>query len=464
MDFQSADNPRFSFGVELEFLVAYVPENARADATDPDASRAIQGVDVHNVVFNAIQALPGVGGEGGANRVFDSGEAAAWGWSVDMSIRLPDGLDHRAAGTTYRGVYWTAMEVQSPALWADQPESWNEVRQVCELLTNQFFTITPHCTGLHWHVGTGAEYMSVGNLRRIASVLFASDTTLAQLHPAHRRTRKYCLPNRLFSWVAAGRNANSFDRDLQIMVGDPEEAPQQLHAPVGNTDNSTFTRQVHRGTLTGYQLNPDGSWPVGLATIHAGIPRDTRTCLGEIAHASRRGVIALLMENSLLGGGLRGQRLAYNFNNLHESVLRPPHDRKRTIEFRQAAGSTNPVEVLAFGKLYVGLCQFAIALPQQLFWPLLDEIIESSADPENSDVFDLLEMMGLYSEATELQRVILGRPAGQIEDYGSLVGRPAIVFPVEEEHGEFLFGDQGPFEADAFLREAFPERFDDFAF
>lgn len=110
-----SDNARLSFGVELEFLVAYVPEDWQVDPSDPNAAKAIRGTSVHDAVWTAIQGL-GLGGIGGTHRVFqDNGEAGAWGQSRDLSIRLPEGLDVRVS--PYRGVWWAAIELQPPAFW-----------------------------------------------------------------------------------------------------------------------------------------------------------------------------------------------------------------------------------------------------------------------------------------------------------------------------------------------------------
>lgn len=169
--------------MELEFLIAYIPQGLTVTETEnPNIARAIRDEDENplRVLRDALQEITGVGHEGGANRFFNYGDEAVWNVSTDHTVRLPGGVPPR--GTIYKGVNWEAVEIQSPALWADQEESWAEVRQVCELLTNHFWTIVPNSCGLHFHVGAGEDYLSTKNLRRMAALFFAANPILIQFH------------------------------------------------------------------------------------------------------------------------------------------------------------------------------------------------------------------------------------------------------------------------------------------
>lgn len=426
-----SDNARLSFGVELEFLVAYIPQGfIVTDTENPNIARAIQDEDENplQVLRDAIQALPGVGHEGGVNRVFNYGDEALWNVSTDPTIQLPGGV--MPQGTIYKGVTWVAVEIQSPALWTDQEESLAEVRQVCELLTNQFWTIVPNSCGLHFHVGAGGDYLSTVNLRRLAALVFAADPILVQLHPEHRKNTVWCLSSRVFSAVAQGGTAASamlrltthgvIDREDEGEVIAHQRkvvvAPEFHLHPTSTANANKFTRQIPHGTLTGYPYTPAGIANNGQPSegmfSQFPPPLDMRSSIKELTEASRRGVIESLMMSYLDDG----ERLAYNFDNLTEIPdFAMARSRKRTLEFRQTAGSVDASHVLAFAQTYIKLCRFAIDSDHRQFWAILNRCIE--ADPLGPgkqpsmtfDVFDLLASMGLNTEAADLQTLILAR-------------------------------------------------------
>lgn len=438
---------RLSFGVELEFLVAYVPFGWAIDDNDNEnMAKAIampgspgMSADWHcqDEIGEALQEL-GIDKIGGVHRVFSGGRESGWLTSSDPSLNLPNELD--IDNDAYLGVKWTSIEVQSPALW-DEPESWEEVRAVCQYLQQRFWTITPHCTGLHFHVGTGPDYMSLRKLRRAATLLFATDPILVQLHPTHRKIRRYCLSNRTFTAVAQGTTADSVTRALGGVVQDRSSdtdegqeltVSQRQRSRSSESTNSSievpvaaetyFNRRITRGQLTGYPYEPGRPVASPYDKTEVPAPVDMSTCIKELTNATSRGIVEQLMRNARY----QSERPAYNFTNFTENPY-GQQGRKRTIEFRQSAGSLDANEVIAYGKAYVQICRFAMGSTHRRFWSVLNKCIDvdklgldERQNPDTGfDIFDLLLLMDLGNTAAELQDVIKARPS-QPDDDGSL--------------------------------------------
>lgn len=457
----SSEPVRLSFGVELEFLVAYIPEDRGVkDDDDENLAKAIPMPGPEDIALtekwhcqerieDALEEL-GVLGNGDDNRVFRDLAEGRWGVSDDPSLILPNDLDIDT--DTYLGAKWIPIEIQSPAFW-DEPESWEEVRNVCQHLTEKFWIITPFCTGLHFHVGTGSEWMSLRNLRRTAALLFAADPILVEMHPTHRKDRRFCLSNRVFSAVAQGTTASTaktaLDKSVQRKAVETNEEQEVIdrqrersrspHSanpvlevpPPPDTD---FDRKITRGQLTSYPytFSQRVAYPTINETRTAQAPADMDQCIKELTKASSRGVIEMLMQDGQRSEG----RLAYNFKNFRETLHEANQEsRKRTIEFRQSAGSLEAEEVLAFGKAYVQLCRFATRSTYGQFWGVVKRCIGADTariagqQVTDFDVFDLLLLMGLENEATDLQNVILAQPPLPDDDGSLLVfslGQPLI--------------------------------------
>lgn len=142
-----------------------------------------------------------------ANRVCLNLNKSHSKWDVvhDSTIRLPGDLFIK---TRYKGVRWMGVEITSPALW-NTPQSFAEVRNVIETLKQQYWMVIDTSCGLHIHVSRGEDWPSLRELRRTAALLFAADPLLAQLHPEDRLKNIWCLGNRNNSRVSQGMTHKS---------------------------------------------------------------------------------------------------------------------------------------------------------------------------------------------------------------------------------------------------------------
>ncbi|RYP41830.1 hypothetical protein DL768_010440 [Monosporascus sp. mg162] len=117
----------------------------------------------------------------------------------------------------------------------------------------------------------------------------------------------------------------------------------------------------------------------------------------------------------------RRERPAYDFGAYADSryMREAPRRRqqpKRTIEFRQAAGTMDPDEVVAHAKVVVRLCEWASTAGLAEFWKLILDCEAGESTPSWFDVFDLLAKLDLNAEAKVLQRSMAPRYGIEILD------------------------------------------------
>ncbi|KAI1651791.1 putative amidoligase enzyme-domain-containing protein [Daldinia loculata] len=201
-----------SFGIELEFLVAYLPN----DAPDPNETEAhllppLLRVDTSNYkatteIRESIRATLRANGvpvsETGTGFVSFTGETRdesayrlrgknKWNVALDGSL-----------GETFMDNYkWQAIEIQSPALWATD-ESFKEIEYVTNVLTyNYRLRVNPTC-GFHVHIGNGSDFFTGESIRRLGMFLWAADPTISRLHPPWRRVHSYSASVRYHSRLA----------------------------------------------------------------------------------------------------------------------------------------------------------------------------------------------------------------------------------------------------------------------
>ncbi|KAF3770622.1 hypothetical protein M406DRAFT_67010 [Cryphonectria parasitica EP155] len=458
----AATNPnnRFSFGVELEFAVAFIQESQQ-DELPLDAEDFDQTYRKLIVVPNEPEPDPGMSPPPPADdEIFlDSNERSCgvkaayehvqktldrlglnqgtptcifypneleefhmfskWWADSDDSICLPGDLD---ISLPYKGVGWIAVEVTSPALWSDNPQSFEEVRKVCNALKNEYWTMTTPTCGLHFHIGRGFDWMNARDLRRIAALLFAADPILSQLHPEHRLGNRHCPSIRDFSCVATGLTQfearRRLDKQLPSWASSVETESEQFitaQSSCPSTSTSSFdeNRIIPRGALNGYSSKDPIeiiSWTPGTAVFrNPSISHPTTIgCAAEILSATRAGVVQRLLSGHMLTG-----RLAYHFGHFDESLYAEPAT-QRTIEFRQCAATLDSDEVVAFARLWVALCERASDGPLSLTCQAIQKCSDAEVRRKRGlaadfDVFDLLAMLGLSNEAQALQTVLLQR-------------------------------------------------------
>ncbi|RYP61416.1 hypothetical protein DL769_007701 [Monosporascus sp. CRB-8-3] len=350
------------------------------------------------------------------------------GWTVERegTAPMPEDILGQSGVSDYM---WVDLEVKSPALWATDG-AFLEILDVVQALQQTYWTCTPPTTALQFHYGCGKDYIPFRNLRRIAALLYAADPLLAQLHPQHRRNNTYSLSNRLYSILAHGLTES-------VANGDSEAPETEPEAPDHRGEGSDSQREVKvqgstkfktvfaRGMLTGYDISahtfyitdPDTPLSLGPVRVPRGYtckPLGILTAVREILHCTTTPGISERM------GTLR-ERPAYDFGAYADSryMRETPRRRqqpKRTIEFRQAAGTMDPDEVVAHAKVVVRLCEWASTAHLAEFWKLILDCEAGESTPSWFDVFDLLARLDLNAEAKVLQRSMAPRYGIEILD------------------------------------------------
>ncbi|KKY39763.1 hypothetical protein UCDDA912_g00249 [Diaporthe ampelina] len=111
--------------------------------------------------------------------------------------------------------------------------------------------------------------------------------------------------------------------------------------------------------------------------------------------------------------GYIGQRfnynlLAYEFQDLGDLEIR------RTVEFREAAGSLDPPWVAAWSRICSRIVEFCLEATEGVFVDVLMRVVEAelafevSGEEMRYDVVDLLNDLGLRDEAKLVEKILMG--------------------------------------------------------
>ncbi|KAI0842268.1 putative amidoligase enzyme-domain-containing protein [Hypoxylon sp. FL0890] len=218
---------RYSIGIELEFLVAWLkpgekdPYESDADSLPP--LLRIDSITKWNAEVQISKAIRSTLREHGIDVVGTSNEDSSGADpppTIEHPFRLRDkdkwsvGSDASVSERLNDDYNWGAVELRSPALWA-KPESFKEIEFVVNVLTSSHrVRINPTC-GFHVHVGNGKWFFPAGHIKRLGSFFWAADPMISRLHPAWRRVAGYSRSIRYDSSLAKGATAKSVEEGEQ---------------------------------------------------------------------------------------------------------------------------------------------------------------------------------------------------------------------------------------------------------
>jgi hypothetical protein len=303
-----------TFGVELEFALAYIPNN------DPDPfgfkeKRTVRfvpiGEDRPLWQTNTGEPTISTAKRYVANTIHEAGhdvklspngrsDITKWEVATDPSVCGPD--DSLTVGPFS---IW-GMEVKSPALLFCS-ESLKAVEHICVLLTSKYCINLNESIGLHVHVGNEQHGYTFENVRKLMAFFWAFEPQLDSLHSPLRQDTYY---------ASSMRSKSQYVHDLET---DHDKRPTPSEG-------------------ASYFLNFQGQD----ASYYEDFEEQSR--ITEIIRWQR----------SL--GGVR--KSAYNFFNLLSNTWSTATGSKQTIEFRQHQGSLNGPEVRAWIETVVGLINF----------------------------------------------------------------------------------------------------------
>ncbi|KAI0854174.1 hypothetical protein F5Y00DRAFT_267427 [Daldinia vernicosa] len=190
--------PRLTFGVEMEFLVPWLLEGGddalehikglppviriKEVPKDGNVERVIHGMikalfEKHNLPTN-IKSHTYMYKTDFIKSIL--GNYNHWGVTDDVTVNEPFEAKTFDWIEKFR---WVGVEVQSP-VEPDIPGAFEVLNYARQLLTSSYRCRVNHSCGLHVHVGNGGEYFPLDSMRRIASLVFATEHLLTTLnHP-----------------------------------------------------------------------------------------------------------------------------------------------------------------------------------------------------------------------------------------------------------------------------------------
>ncbi|KAI6089446.1 putative amidoligase enzyme-domain-containing protein [Hypoxylon rubiginosum] len=330
-----------------------------------------------------------------------------WTVRTDTSIEL-DGLFY----PEWAGLEWHGLEIRSPAFEATE-EAFAEVAAVVEFIRTKFRVTVPPSCGLHVHVGKGPNCFPLDTLKKMAAVCWAGDLLLQTIHPICRRYNRHCSGPRAKSAVAKGWNADGVDHSPRACM---ERHSSMLKAiqrsrPRREVEKYNFDRTLPREPAMD-PFNPElptdpsayetAACLEGPLVIWPEVQEVVRGSVSILEGAEQ--IMCCTTPNDLakmmsIGSDSRG---AYNFT-AYSDRARQNADNKRTVEFRQAAGTMDGSWVVHWAKICVGIARFAEEATDAELWGLMYDCHRRDKKPGQYDALDFLLDLGLPQQARAVQ-------------------------------------------------------------
>ena len=228
------------------------------------------------------------------NRLAEEKAISSWQVSTDLTVEAPN-----------KAYEWQAIEIKSPVYYFSAA-AWMTVQKVCALLANNCRINCGETCGIHVHVGNARDGFDTETVRKLMSTIWTFEDHLSSLHPPNRQP-----------------DANQFCESLG----------RHSRMAAQNSMSSKPSRK------------PGLEWLLSART--------------------KRDIIF-----NLVGGN---ERLAYNVWNLW-----PTSHFKRTIEFRQHESTLDADRVGHWIQLCVGLVEFASAVKREDLEKLLRKNVDKS--------------------------------------------------------------------------------------
>ncbi|OTB01880.1 hypothetical protein M426DRAFT_14034 [Hypoxylon sp. CI-4A] len=354
------------------------------------------------------------------------------------------------------GYNWVSIELVSPVARAS-PEAFAAIRYTLDMLCSTYRITVNNTCGLHVHVGDGDEHMPKEHISRIMGLLWAVDPLLACLHPLGRRGSSYSPSIRTGSYLSQGRgikdmmdeypggsgvchryigretrhgehptswraanqgdhHVSAFEKTRELGRFDPfnglteesstSEAPQQESGSVESNLDLEIQDRMKR-----YEADPasrharTAHTPTNTRNVSHIEPRDTipPSAIRQLEDIGTfAGVREIFASPSsctiqwLLGAILSRPNYSispYACYNLPGSLF------PKTIEFREAAGTTSGRWAEIWARICVGLVDFAIHAPVHEYMDVIFKVDRAASGGAPYDVIDLLNQFGLASEA-----------------------------------------------------------------
>ncbi|KAI1763409.1 putative amidoligase enzyme-domain-containing protein [Hypoxylon sp. FL1150] len=356
-----------TFGLELEFLVPVLVNNAWSDphpqdgriAFRHDCDPGVPWLDLdHQTLNDSFQKQTRHALEKACGLAFRLAKEDIWhqphGNVPHYNVcRLSSDATVKFEGrhfTNYRPYEWDGMEVTTEVLDCDDDPAFYQQRiiEVCRSIRSMRVHLNETC-GVHVHVGHGDESFSLVTMKKFATLIFLADEQLLQLHHPSRRNNHHCqvLSNSSFihkltieGLLADGRaKISSVPR-------------QEMNTFIPARHDFRHMRQILQATK--------------------GIEELAKVMGDESYPTATRGTVGF---RRFLPAGRTG-------GNTH------------TFEFRQMVGCLDPEPIIHWVRVCTAFTDFARLSTPEKYKDLLSQMMDNTA----FSGFDLLLALGLVEE------------------------------------------------------------------
>lgn len=218
---QSYASMEITFGIELELLLALLPEHQTLQIIDDDGTllksqttRLYIEREIRTLLSSLgfpVEPVDSIHGFDGAI-ITEPEDFTVWKVKNDGSIR-------RIAAD--RSVRWHNIELISPA-FVNGVDAYGQIEAVVKCIKDSFRVhLNPSC-GFHVHCGVGLlndSLISISMLRRLGALLWSVDMMLSTLHPPERIFGYNIASIRLDSWLSRGHLLADAQSDVQMVMG-----------------------------------------------------------------------------------------------------------------------------------------------------------------------------------------------------------------------------------------------------
>jgi hypothetical protein len=338
--------PPLTFGVEIELLLGVLtPKAIDPHPLDPRYGPGVLSAEIGRDLFETFSNTEAFKHIEDTLTLVNLAAGSEWEWVNDADHYNHVGTDcwcmtedaslDNPDNSTYT---WVRLEIRSPAFHVT-PEAFEQVRAVCEVLTNTYRVCCHQSAGLHVHVGQESNGFPITILRNLMSTLFTFEDQIDEIHPRHRI-------NNL--WSKALRTHSQLGK-LIINDGVSKEDALML-------------------LLAANDPNADPSALVD-------------------SPAARKELLELI---GWSGPNYTTQKLSYNTLNLKDKAF--SSNEKRTIEYRQHESTVDGQQITSWAQLCVGVVEFSYAVNYSILGPFLQLHTDAAAD---FPLVHVLKAMGL---------------------------------------------------------------------
>lgn len=359
------------------------------------------------------------------------------GWVVKCDSSVVEGRHGPLPDWMIPDHLYCGIEINSPIL-RDCEAAHEHVRQVVRLLTDNLeIRVNPNC-GYHCHVGAGTKhnpsaiwsyhpeeiegwgeregpeepeeseesegsYWSVphdfNTLKRAAMLFWAADPTLAALHPPERQYSFWSRILRPDSCLARGVGPRCKPTGPSVRIRHPPPLPaNNLDA---GRERLPILRCYTPARDTLFRFNLNGNTDMRHYDTKEMVNTTVMDGVGKILHRARtRRHLARMMQASE-----QRARSNYNFDGYEIAVTpSPDFDVRRTVEFREAAGSVDADWIVTWARICTGIFSFCRTSDEAGFRRVLVRLAaaeQAALDgrEHDYDAVDLFRDLGLFAEA-----------------------------------------------------------------